>query len=524
VELSRLPASSANNVIDLLQVARERVPDKPVLIFEDGLQVTRQELANLVEGFAGKLAGTLQPGDRAAIIMDNRAEFMIASLAVIAHRAAYVPVNPASGRVDGLGVLRASRATVAIVDGSSKALLDSWRPELPDLREVFVVGDEEPTGLPTGGGKLDLRSAACQPDDIIAIPFTSGTTGIPKGCMTDHVRILRSTDVAMRVHAHSPEDRFFCPVQFFYLDAFSWLVRALRCDAVFIAVRKFSVSRFWDVVRTQRVTMLSTIATMPVWLLKAEPTSRDREHNVRFAVHAHVPRELHEELDRRWGFPWMENYGMMEAGLIARVPLELAAELRGSGSAGPVVDDRVVRIVDDNDDPVPTGSVGEIITQGPGMFRGYLDSPEATDQILRNGWLHTGDLGRLDERGLLFVVGRKKDVVRRSGVNVSPEEVEEVLRACPGILDAAVVGVPDVDRGEELEAHLLLKDQKRAVAPEDIVKFCEGTLAPHKIPRYFRFVTELPLNASMRVRKEALRMGAVHPGSWDRAKGEWVKA
>lgn len=340
--------------------------------------------------------------------------------------------------------------------------------------------------------------------------------------MTDHVRLLRSTAIAMEVHPHGPDDRFFCPVQFFYQDAFSWLIRALKCDATFVAVRKFSVSRFWEVVRRHRVTILSTIASMPVWLLKVEPTDHDRDHHVRFSVHAQIPRELHEEMDRRWGFPWMENYGMMEAGLIARVPLALADELRGTGCVGPIVSDREVRIVDDDDEPVAAGSVGEIVTRGPGMFRGYFNAPEATSQLFRNGWLHTGDLGRLDERGLLYIAGRKKDVIRRSGVNVSPEEVEEILRACPGILDAAVVGVPDPDRGEELEAHLLLRDQSRPVSPDEVAAFCAGRLAAHKIPRYIRFVRELPLNASMRVRKEVLRAGAAHEDSWDRSTGRWA--
>lgn len=510
---------SCRTVIDLLCVANRRCPDKAVLTFEDGVTLTRRELVEQVEAFAATLRPTVHAGDRVAVMMGNRAEFLIAALAVMSHRAAFVPVNPGSGDLDGFQVLEASRAVAAICDGESATRLEMWRARLPSLKAIFVLNGPEPDGLPTTTDRIDLASVACEADDIVAVPFTSGTTGTPKGCLMDHVRILKSVDLAMWVHAYGPSDRIFYPVQFFYLDALNALVRALWCDGTFIAARRFSVSRFWDTVRAHGVTIISTIASMPVWLLKAPPDPRDRATNVRFAVHSQVPRDLHEELDRRWGFPWLENYGMTESGLIARMPFELADEMRGTGSVGPVVPDRRVRIEGPDGVPVAPGAVGEIVVRGPGMFRGYLDNPDATAAIMREGWLYTGDLGRIDERGFLYVSGRKKDIVRRSGENINPEEVEAVLRSYPGILDAAVTGVPDVERGEELEAHVQLKSGVPAPPAEEIARFCAERLAHHKVPRYIRFVSELPMNASMRVRKELLRIGKPHPDAWDRTAG-----
>lgn len=496
-----------NTVIELLLADSERATQTPVLIFEDGLEITRSQLRELVEGFAGYLRQRIHPGAVVAIMMENRAEFLIACLSTIAARAAFVPVDPAAGRVDGTNVLSAARATLAIVDERGRAAIESWRAGLPDLREIVVLHGAEPRGLPHSSSRFDLRTAECEPTDTIAIAFTSGTTGLPKGCMVDHEWAMRTTDAALRIHAYGPGDRIFYPVKFVYLDGLNALLRAMRCGGAYVAARRFSVSRYWDVVRTHRVTILSTIASMPVWLLKAPPDPRDRRHTVRFAIQAHIPRELHHELDRRWGFPWLENYGMMEAGLISRVPVELADELRGSGSAGPPAPDRTVAILDHEGRPAPAGEVGEIAVRGPGMFRGYLDRPDATAVLMRGGWLHSGDLGRVDERGFVYVVGRLKDVVRRSGENVSPEEVEGVLRSHPAVSDAAVIGVPDAERGQELKAFVELVDRDAALPTDDLIAFCRERLSRHKVPRYFESVRTLPRSTSMRVQKNVLREG-----------------
>lgn len=500
--------SPTSTVIDLLLLDSTRPADTPVLIFEDGPEISRSQLRDLVEGFAGYLRDRVSPGSVVAIMMENRAEFLIACLAVIAVRAAFLPVNPASGRVDGTNVLRGARATLAVADEGGRAAIEAWRPDLPDLCDVITVTGVEPRGLPHSTRRFDLAMAECRPTDTIAIAFTSGTTGLPKGCMVDHRWALRTTDAALRVHTYGPDDRIFYPVKFVYLDGFNALLRAMRCGGAYVAARKFSVSRYWNVVRAHRVTILSTIASMPIWLLKAEPDPSDRHHDVRFAIQAHIPRELHHDLDRRWGFPWLENYGMMEAGLIARVPVGLADELRGSGSAGPPVADRTVTILGPDDVPALVGSLGEIAVSGPAMFRGYLDRPDATASLMRGGWLHTGDLGRLDGRGFLYVVGRLKDVVRRSGENVSPEEVEGVLRSHPAVRDVAVIGVPDIERGQELKAFIELVQADAAVPTDDLIAFCRARLSPYKVPRYFESVAALPRSTSMRVRKDVLRSHA----------------
>lgn len=509
---------TARTVVELLHSACESTPEQPLLVFEDGLSLTRRDFRVLVESFTGALGSFVQPGGRVALAMENRAEYLVAFMAALTCRAAIVPLNPEAGPADATHVLRASRAQVIVADAAGRALLDRMGAELEHPPHVIELDGEEPGGLPEGE-PVDLASAVSeiQPDDLLAVTFTSGTTGLPKGCAVDHRWALRGVDLMLRVHSYGPDDRIFYPVKFFYMDAFMALLRALQCGGAFVAARRFSVSRFWDVVRDQDVTVLSTIASMPLWLLKAEPSPRDRDHRVRLGIQAQISPDLHEEMDRRWGFPWLENYGMTEAGLIARVPVELADELRGTGSAGPPAPEVEVRILDDDLQPLAPGKVGEIVVRQPGMFRGYLDMPEATAELMHEGWIRTGDLGRLDELGFLYVVGRKKDIVRRSGENISPAEVEEVLRSHPGILDAAVVGVPDPDRGEELKAYVQLVAGWSGgdVLPATVVEHCAHRLARHKVPRYVEFVSEFPRTHSMRIRKEVLRQG-VSVAVWDR--------
>ena len=516
-------AVTAPTVVDLLRDSCDQWPDRPLLTLEDGPTVLRRDMRELVEGFAGSLTGLVSAGERVAIVMQNRAEFLIAFLAVVAARGVVVPVNPESGSTDALHILRSSGAVVAIVDESGSAHVAD-RDALPDLREVVRVSGEEPLGLPTARSRLDLADTGCQPEDILAVTFTSGTTGLPKGCMIDHLWALRVTDVALRIHPYGPEDRIFYPVKFFYMDAPLALLRALRCGGSYVAARRFSVSRFWPMVRRHQVTILSTIASMPAWLLKEQPSSNDRDHSVRFAIQAQIAAELHVEMDARWGFPWLENYGMTEAGLIARVPLELADELRGTGSAGPPAPEVEVRIVDGGLVDVPAGRTGEILVRQPGMFRGYLGLPDATADLMERDWIRTGDLGRVDEHGYISVVGRIKDMIRRSGENVSAAEVEAILSLHPQILESAVIGVADSDHGEELKAYVRLAAgvDSDEITPEEFVRFCSEKLAPHKVPRYFEYVSDFARTPSMRIRKELLKASVDQRATaWDRLTGRW---
>jgi len=335
--------------------------------------------------------------------------------------------------------------------------------------------------------------------------------------MLDHVWWRRVLDVGLRLNPKTADDRLLCCLPFYYADPALFLLTTLQSDGTLVVMRKFSVSQFWPAVREFGVTTFSSIGGMSTLLLKGEPSPLDRKHDVKYVIATGIPATTHRELVERFGFPWLENYGSTEGGIGARMPSDVADEMIGSGSMGVATPETELRIADEDDQEVAIGDEGQILVRSPGMFRGYLNRPEQTSEAMRGDWYHTGDVGRRDERGFYYFVRRLKDIIRRSGENVSAAEVEEVLRAHPRIRDAAVVAESDEVRGEEVKAFVLLAagESELSLPPDAIVEWCNSRLARFKVPRYLVYrQDEFPRTPSLRIRKDELRRETVP--AWDR--------
>ncbi len=516
---------TSRTVIDHLVRDVERHPGEPLLFFEEGLVVGRTEFLDLCERFAGYLAGRVQPGDRVGVALGNRAEYFIALFAVIANRGIVVSINPLAKEHDAGHVLADSAPVALVVEPGNRELFARLAKRVPSVRELICLDGPEPRGLlPAGlrGPRLDFAHADCRRDDVTTVFYTSGTTGPPKGCMVDHEWWLRIVDVDMRMNPVGRE-RGFCSVPFFYADPAIYLMMKLQIGGALVPMRRFSVSRYWDVVNRFGVTKIHAIASIPVLLVKAPPHPLERNHKVHHATCAAVPANLHRQLVDRFGFPWLDNYGATESGMMCRVPWHVRDEMVGSGSLGVPNPEVELRVVDDGGRDVPRGEPGEAVVRGPGMFRGYLNRPDATAEALRAGWYHTGDLVRQDERGFVYFLGRKKDIVRRSGENIAAAEVEAVLRLLPRVKDSAVIPVPDEIRGEEVKAYVLLVDGATPgdLPPEEIVRHCEARLAAFKVPRYIEYRTgDFPRTPSMKVQKQELKAEKSDhtQGAWDRER------
>lgn len=505
--------------------ACRRAPEQTAMIFEDGVAVTRRQLLDRIEGFAAFLAARISPGDRIAVMLETRAESAIAQLAAMTVGCHPVPINPAARRHDAGHILRDSGAPVAIVDQAQADLLEGLRAELPSLRTIVSVDGSEPDGLPLGPGRVDLSTCRAQRADIATIHYTSGTTGMPKGCLLSHEWWLRLCDVHLRMTPHRLDDRPLCCVPFHYPDSLFLLLCTLQAAETLVVMRRFSVSRFWPVVAGFGATLLYLIASMPILLLKQAPSRQEREHRLRTAICAGVPASLHRELTERYGVTFIDTYGSTEAGWVARVPLNQAAAFVGSGSVGLAAPECELRVVGDDGQETPAGAVGELLIRAPGLFKGYLNQPGPTAEVLQDGWYRTGDLMRRDDTGRLYFISRNKDIVRRAGENISCAEVEAVLRLHALVRDAAVVPIPDHIRGEEAKAVLLLSEGVPAVdlPPGDVIKHCAVHLAAFKIPRYIAYrTTDFARTPTMRVRKEDLKAeGDPVAGCWDRLTDTW---
>jgi carnitine-CoA ligase len=508
------------DLVEVVRAACRADPERPALIFEDGVSVSRARLWAEIESFAGYLSSRIRPGDRVAAMMPNRAEFMVTWLAVAACRGILVALNPAARSHDAGHVLRDSAARVAVVDGAHADLFRALQPDCPQLAEIIVAADCEPGGLSAYAGAGFPDRPADARGDLTNIFYTSGTTGPPKGCAVGHDYWIRFADLMADRYDITAADRMICCLQFFYNDPPWMLLLALQAGTSMVAMRRFSVSRYWPVVRAHDVTVLFGIASTASLLLKAPPNEDDRRHKVRLSIHVGIPAPLHQELVDRWGVPWLEAYGLTETGVIVSAPVAEADQLIGSGSIGVPCPGADVRIIAADGTEQADGQPGEIVVRAPGLMRGYLNRPEVTAETFRDGWLHTGDLGRRDGTGHLYFVGRIKDVIRRGGENIAAAEVETVLRSHPGVLEVAAVPVPDELLGEEVKIHVLLGtgQDPQSVPPAELISFSADRLARYKVPRFVEYRTEdFDRTPSMRVKKEHLDRSAEPGRVWDRS-------
>jgi crotonobetaine/carnitine-CoA ligase len=509
-------------IVEILVDAGRTEPDAPALIFEDGLSVSRGELLALVEDFAAFLRERAPAGSSVAIMLPNRTEFLVGWFAAAANEQALVSMNPALGTHDALHVLRDSGAKLLITDEAHEALVDEIKDDCPELAEVVLVGTDEPHGLPRRAGEASpLDRYRPDPAAVTNVYYTSGTTGPPKGCMVDHAYWLRFAGVYKAVFGLDRGERILCCLQFFYADP-PWLaLLSLHSGVPLVCMRRFSVSRFWTVCRQFGVTRLFGIGAIPMLLLKAPPHEHERNHRVALAVQVGIPTPHHRALEERFGFPWVEAYGLTETGMVVAMPTDCAERMVGSGSIGRACPDVELRVADDQGTQMSPGAIGELLIRAPGMMLGYLGRPDETGATLVDGWLRSGDLVHRDGDGFLYFHGRKKELIRRGGENLSPAEIESVLATHPCVGQAAVIPVPDDVMGEEVMAVVRVADGTEAPHPRELAEYCAARLARFKVPR-FVCVRDRPfaLTPSMRIRKEALRgeLEQLLADAWDRAK------
>jgi crotonobetaine/carnitine-CoA ligase len=306
-------------------------------------------------------------------MLDNRAEFMVAMFAIIAVRGIVVSISPAAKSDDAGHILRDSAVVLAIAGVEEAKVLREVK-DCPGLTNIIEVDGPEPAGLASFSEAQPIRlsDSKCRRDDIANIYYTSGTTGRPKGCMLHHGWWLRVCDIHIRLLKLQPADRSLCCLPFYYADPAFLLLCSLETGGTLIVMRRFSVSRFWDVVRSYGVTEMLLFSTMVVLLVKAPPTDEDRNHNVRVSIAVAVPADLHRQFVDRFAIPILDNYGSTEATINSRVPISMHDEMLGSGSMGLAMPDCELRIVDAAEKDLPTGTVGELLIGAPEIFVGYV--------------------------------------------------------------------------------------------------------------------------------------------------------
>ncbi|TDP31076.1 class I adenylate-forming enzyme family protein [Nocardia ignorata] len=514
ITLARLAMDPpVDTLVDLLADQAARSPEREFLRFTAGTW-TFGEIDDWTSRLARRLVAEdgVRPGDRVAIMLPNVVEWPVAWLSILGAGGVTVPVNSSYQRADLEFVLRDSGARLIFTDDEHRALVEEVRTgaeDLADVRIIDVPAVGELAHLPAARPVLDITG-----ETLANLQYTSGTTGFPKACMLTHDYWTRLGWVCSNAADLGPDDVALTSQPFSYMDPQWNTALCLTIGAPLVVLPRFSASGFMADVRRHRATFCYVLGSMPTLLYKQAPTPQDRDNDLRIVLCSAVPAALHAELEQRWGAPWREIFGMTESG-VDLVSLPESTEDVGSGRLGRPVPTKQVRVIDPHGREVGEGESGELVTSGKPMMLGYWNRPEDTAQVLRDGWLHTGDVA-VREEGSYRLVGRLKDMVRRGGENIASAEVERVLERDDSVVATAVVGVPDELFGEEVKAFVQLAPgvaESRETA-QRILDDARNQLARFKLPRYVEFVADFPRTPSERVSKPALKARAAeNPGT-----------
>ena len=341
-------------------------------------------------------------------------------------------------------------------------------------------------------------------DDTAIILYTSGTTGQPKGAMLTYKNIYSNArDVADYLNINT-NDRVITTLPVFHVFALTVVVNApLLVGATLLLVPRFSPQDVFKIAKDHQATIFAGVPTMFNFLFQFPDGNPEDFSSIRLAISggSSLPVALLHNFENKFNVRISEGYGLSEASPVTCFnPIDRE---RKPGSIGTNILNVENKVVNELGDEVPVGEVGELIVRGPNVMKGYYKMPEETENTIRDGWLYTGDLARQDEEGYFYIVDRKKDMIIVGGYNVYPREVEEVLFGHPGIVEAAVVGVPDPNFGEEVLAFVVKKDE--SLTAGELQSYCEEKLAKYKVPKSFEFLAELPKNTTGKILRRSLK-------------------
>ena len=522
----QLPAEASTTVYEAFARAAARHGERPCLAVlpqtAKAYGIAAGELSysqalvrihELIEAYRGQGYGH---GQRVGLLIENRPAFFLHWYALNALGVSLVPINPDLRSAELEYLLGHSEVLAVVAVGRRQA--DIARAARAIGRQLAIAGpDDTPVRvfgpLPKSGSPD--RNSEC------ALLYTSGTTGRPKGCVLANEYFLYAghwyLSAGGLIALHEGSERMLTPLPVYHMNAMAYSAMAMvAAGGCLIALDRFHPTSWWQSVRESRATIVHYLGVMPPLLMDAPESPLDCAHVVRFGFGAGVDRTIHARFERRFGFPLIEAWAMTETGAGAVVVASVEPRHTGTSSFGRPGPELDVRIIADDGAEAAAHQPGELLVRhaGPdtryGFFRAYLKDPEATAAAWDGGWFHTGDLVRRGADGSLHFIDRKKNVIRRSGENISVVEVESVLVQHAAIERAAVAAVQDRVRGDEVFACVVARTpppdrSARERLAADIVAWCRERLAYYKAPGYVAFVQEIPLTSTQKILRTALQ-------------------
>jgi long-chain acyl-CoA synthetase len=525
---------------DLLRSAATRFPDSPALLFY-GTSITFSKLDQCIHRFAMSLQKIgVRQGDRVAIMLPNIPQAIIAYYGVLAAGATVVQTNPLYLEAELETQLRDSGAETILTLDLFYPRIKHIEPRTP-LRRIIVtsVKDYLPLGkrvlyliktkvsgrsasIPKRPSLYDFREMlspslavsdyarpSLSPEDLALLQYTGGTTGTPKGVMLSHQNILANT---LQCRAWVPDfqegrEVFLGVIPFFHVYGLSTCQHlAMVTGSTLVLLPRFQVTEVLEAIQEHQVTIFSAIPMMFMKITEFPKIQRYNLRSLRVCLSGASPlhAEVQDRFERLTGVRISEGYGLTEAGPVTHCTPVYGHHPRGS--IGVPFPDTEARIVDleTGEHVMPVGQIGELILRGPQIMQGYWNNERETRQVLRNGWLYSGDIARQDETGFFYLIDRKKDMIKTRGENVYPREVEEVLFRHSAVKDVVVAGVPDHRLGEAVKAYVVLH-HGQVISESELITHCRQCLAAFKVPSSIAFRQELPRTLVGKALRRALQ-------------------
>ena len=498
------------NLAEYLENSAYKHPDKPAVRHE-GQRVTFEELNRRCNHLANGLGDLgLGPGDLCLVMMPNSIDYISLYYAIAKLGATIISVN---------FLYKSHELEHIFTDSEPKAFIGA-EPDLAEIRKVFEKAGEPPIKLALGAKEGDVfqnlkkaysdkESFSIYPtedQDTLNILYTSGTTGVPKGVMLTHRNLARNAKILAEMRGFiEPGTIVIGVLPLYHIYGITSVMNVSMYLGLTIELfSKFEPDDVIEVIEKEAHTIFFGVPTMLNRLIQVASETPPKRSSLKFCISggASLPVEFIKRFESIFQTKIHEGYGLTEAPVCVENPYGRETK---PGSIGRPIPEFSARIVDEQGADVPLGEVGELLIKGPAVMKGYLNRPEETKQTITKGWLHTGDIVRMDEDQYVYVVDRKKELIIRGGYNVYPREIEEVLYQIPEILEAAVYGIPHKDLGEEVAAVVVLKEGAQ-ITPHTIKAFVKERVAPYKYPRVIEISQELlPKSGSGKILKKEVK-------------------
>jgi len=489
-------------------------PDREAIV-AGATSVTFRELEGLVNAFAHGLRGLgITRGDRVCLFMTNRPEYIIAFFALARLGAVPSPMNPSYKEREVAYQLVDAQAVAIITQSDLAPVVRAARAETPRLKDVIIVGSggnvsdgvrfaDLVAGSPTTAPATD----ALEWEALLTLPYSSGTTGLPKGVLLSHKAFVCNNiqfAAALRI---TDADTLLVFLPLYHIYGLMLMGAAVQAGARLVLMERFDLAACCRLVARYRVTMLPLVTPVLAALVQSPETGRTDWSSVRLTMigAAPVPPELARRFRELTGVKVVQGYGLTEAGPLTHVNPAHDDDLLSIDTAGPPCSDTEQKIVDleTGERTLAPGEVGEVCVRGPQLMMGYWNSPQATAATLRDGWLYTGDIGSVDERGYLRITDRKKEMIKCKGFGIAPAEIEALLFEHEGVEDVCVIGKADTEAGEVPKAFVVRKDH--TLTAETLLAWAGGRLAGYKRIHEIEFVDAIPKTPSGKILRRVLK-------------------